>query len=261
MDRWIVVRDFLIRNPLAGWLIAMLAVGTVVIVFQGYFEARKIQPGSFRWRRFRNEILLGALALSIGGGLQGLLTVALTNHGFIKFNTSPTGWWVIALEYLVYFVAYDTYFYWNHRFFHLRAIYPWLHKLHHYSTAPNLVTTVSLHPLESFIEGAFIPVFAALFPLHAVTMLLIGPTNILMGLYVHSGYEFLPRWWNKSWATKWFITATFHDQHHKYFNHNYGGFTTVWDRICGTVRPKYEADFDALKARLNGPLRHREAHR
>ena len=32
-----------------------------------------------------------------------------------------------------------------------------------------------------------------------------------MGLYVHSGYEMLPRWWNRSWATKWFISATFHE--------------------------------------------------
>jgi hypothetical protein len=39
---------------------------------------------------------------------------------------------------------------------------------------------------------------------------LIVPTNIIMGLYVHSGYEMLPRWWNRSWATKWFISATFH---------------------------------------------------
>jgi sterol desaturase/sphingolipid hydroxylase (fatty acid hydroxylase superfamily) len=65
-----------------------------------------------------------------------------------------------------------------------------------------------------------------------------------MGLYVHAGYEFLPRWWHKTWATKWFITTTFHDQHHRYFNWNFGGYTPVWDYLCGTVRKKYEADFE-----------------
>src|SRR3546814_11211766 len=74
-------------------------------------------------------------------------------------------------------------------------------------------------------------------------------TNIVMGLYVHSGYEFMPRWWNRSWATKWFITATFHDQHHRFFTGNYGGYTTIWDRLCGTMRPRFEADFDTVKAR------------
>jgi sterol desaturase/sphingolipid hydroxylase (fatty acid hydroxylase superfamily) len=56
-----------------------------------------------------------------------------------------------------------------------------------------------------------------------------------------------------SWATKWFITSTFHDQHHRYFSYNYGGYTTIWDRICRTIRPKFEADFDKLKARLDEP--------
>jgi sterol desaturase/sphingolipid hydroxylase (fatty acid hydroxylase superfamily) len=45
------------------------------------------------------------------------------------------------------------------------------------------------------------------------------------------------------------ITTTFHDQHHKYFNFNFGGYTTIWDRICGTMRVKFEADFDMLKTR------------
>ena len=75
------------------------------------------------------------------------------------------------------------------------------------------------------------------------------PTNIFMGLYVHAGHEFLPRWWNRTWATKWFITTTFHDQHHKYFNYNFGGYTQIWDHLCGTVRKKYEADFENPKGR------------
>jgi sterol desaturase/sphingolipid hydroxylase (fatty acid hydroxylase superfamily) len=80
-------------------------------------------------------------------------------------------------------------------------------------------------------------------------MALIAPCNILMGIYVHSGVELLPKWWNKTWFTKWFITATFHDQHHRYFKGNYGGHTTIWDWICGTVRPTYTTGFEAVTAR------------
>ncbi len=89
----------------------------------------------------------------------------------------------------------------------------------------------------------------ATFTLHEATMAYVFPTAILMGLYVHSGYEFLPRWWNKSWLTKWFITATFHDQHHRFFKGNYGGFTPIWDFICGTVRPTYLRDFERITSR------------
>ena len=71
---------------------------------------------------------------------------------------------------------------------------------------------------------------------------------------MHSGYEFLPRWWNKTWLTRWFISATFHDQHHKYFRWNFGGYTTIWDWICGTARSKFIEDFEQLKARAEKSL-------
>jgi sterol desaturase/sphingolipid hydroxylase (fatty acid hydroxylase superfamily) len=122
-----------------------------------------------------------------------------------------------------------------------------VHKLHHKSTAPNLLTTLSVNPLESLINGGFVPLFLAAYSVHPETLALILPTNIIMGPYVHSGYEFFPRWWNKSWATKWFITTTFHDHHHKYFKFNFGGYTTIWDWLCGTVRPNFIADFEKIK--------------
>jgi sterol desaturase/sphingolipid hydroxylase (fatty acid hydroxylase superfamily) len=133
-------------------------------------------------------------------------------------------------------------------------MYKWVHKLHHRSTAPNILTTLSVSPLESIINGGFVPLFTALLTVHQSTMLLIAPTNIIMGLYVHSGYEFLPRWWNKTWATKWFITASFHDHHHHYFKWNFGGYMTIWDWICGTIRPNFEQDYQQIKARTSSPL-------
>jgi sterol desaturase/sphingolipid hydroxylase (fatty acid hydroxylase superfamily) len=141
---------------------------------------------------------------------------------------------------------------------HKEPVYTWVHKWHHKSTSPNMLTTVSVNPLESLINGGFAPLFLmtctlVALPLHKETVALILPTNIIMGLYVHAGYEFLPRWWNRTWATKWFITTTFHDQHHKYFNYNFGGYTTIWDYLCGTTRKKYEADFDRACERRSAP--------
>jgi hypothetical protein len=28
-----------------------------------------------------------------------------------------------------------------------------------------------------------------------------------------------------------------------------GGYTTIWDRLCGTMRPRFESDFAKLTAR------------
>src|SRR3546814_16059333 len=74
---------------------------------------------------------------------------------------------------------------------HQPLVYRWIHKLHHRSVSPNLLTTLSVSPLESIINGGFVPMFLAVFTVHDATMALILPTNIVMGLYVHSGYEFM----------------------------------------------------------------------
>lgn len=231
------------------WLILFVGVGIAAGVISGYFKARKIQPRGFKWKRFGWEALTAVITLTVSGTIIGLATTQLQSAGIISFNHAPAAWWMIVLEYLLYFFLFDTYFYWLHRWMHREPVYSWVHKLHHKSISPNLLTTLSVHPLESIINGGFVPLFLAAFMVHDATMALITPTNIIMGLYVHSGYEFLPRWWNRSWATKWFISATFHDQHHRFFLGNYGGYTTIWDRLCGTMRPKFETDFKAIKDR------------
>ena len=234
---------------LGQFVMLVMILSFLAAVLHALFKSRKIQPNGFRWKTFRNEVLFAGLNTACTGFLLGGLTALLTRLNLIHFNHSHAPWWVVAFEYVLYFVLFDTWFYWLHRLMHMRPIYTFVHKIHHFSTSPNLVTTVSVSPLESLINGGFVPIFTAMFFIHDQTMPFIGATNILMGLYVHSGYEFLPRWWNKSWATKWFITATFHDQHHRFFRWNYGGYTTIWDRVCGTMRPSYEAEFEARTAR------------
>lgn len=237
------------EHMLTLWLWLFIAVGIAAGVVSGFFKARKIQPKGFKWKIFRNEALIAIVTLTISGTIIGKTTGWLKAHHWIMFNSAPAAWWQIGLEYALYFFLFDTYFYWLHRWMHKEPFYSWVHKLHHKSTSPNMLTTLSVNPLESIINGGFVPLFLAAFTVHDATLALITPTNIFMGLYVHSGYEFMPRWWNKSWTTKWFITATFHDQHHRYFTGNFGGYTTIWDRLCGTIRPKFEGDFDKIKTR------------
>ena len=239
-------------GPLLYWLLLFVGVGLALTVFRGFFLARKIQPKGFRARVFRNEIGYGVLNVLTAGTLLGWTTGWLHGNGWIVQDAARVEWWVVALEYALYFFAFDTYFYWFHRLMHVDPIYRWVHKIHHFSTSPNPATTISVSPFESLVNGGFVPIFLCLFTVHEQTMAWIGPTNIIMGFYVHSGFEFFPRWWNRSWLTKWFITATFHDQHHKYFLVNFGGYTTIWDRICGTMRPSFEQDYDVVKARSAG---------
>jgi lathosterol oxidase len=231
------------------WLIGFVLAGIGAGIVTGFFKARRIQPGGFKWKTFRNEIGFAAFNMFVAAWTLGPLNAFLRDRGIIQFHHEAASWWMVLAEFALYFVLFDTWFYWLHRGMHKEPFYRLIHKIHHRSTSPNLLTTFSVSPLESLVNGGFLPLFVSLLTIHDATMVLIVPFNIMMGLYVHSGHEFLPRWWNKSWATKWFITTTFHDQHHKYFNFNFGGYSQAWDYICGTVRKKYEADFENPKAR------------
>lgn len=239
------------ESMMVYWLIGLVASTILIGIVTGFFRAHKVQPKGFRWKQLGFEF---AVAI-IGGYLTGLLLGGTNNYlnanGFILFNNGPVEWWRVAIEYALYFTLFDTWFYWLHRWMHKEPFYTLIHKIHHKSTSPNPLTTLSVNPLESFINGGFVPLFLTVatfagMPISNVAAALILPTNIIMGVYVHTGFEFFPRWWHKSWATKWFITATFHDQHHKYFNWNFGGYTTVWDRLCGTNRARFEDDFDKI---------------
>ena len=241
------------------WLVGFIAVSVIAVVLgitTGYFKARKIQPKGFKWKQFRFEAMIAVISVAFSGVVIGSAQTWLKANGYIVFKHESAAWWVILLEYAAYFLTFDTWFYWLHRWMHNEPYYKWIHKLHHRSTSPNLLTTLSVHPFESFINGGWMVIFITLFSfvggVHDATMAFLAPTNIIMGLYVHSGYEVFPKWWNKTWLSKWFITATFHDHHHKYFTANFGGYTTIWDRICGTVHKKFESDFVKIKERPIG---------
>lgn len=183
----------------------------------GFFKARKIQPNGFKWKVFRWELFGAAVTAVFSGTVLGTTSEFLLSHGFIRTNDEPAIYWIVGLEYALYFFLFDTWFYWLHRWMQKEPIYSLVHRWHHKSTSPNLLTTVSVNPLESFINGGFVPTFLSAatlvgLPVHSGAVALMVPTNIVMGLYVHSGYEFLPRCWNRSSLIKWFISATFHDQ-------------------------------------------------
>ena len=144
---------------LALWPYLLVATGLGVGIVTGFFKARRIQPGRFKWTTFRNEAIFAGINLGVTAFTLGPVNSFLREKGFIAFQNGPAAWWVIALEYAAYFFLFDTWFYWLHRRMHKEPFYKWIHKLHHKSTSPNLLTTFSVNPLESLINGGFLPLF------------------------------------------------------------------------------------------------------
>lgn len=259
-----VLFQAIMSNPTLQWVSLFIIVSIAAAIVSGFFRRRKIQPQVFRWKQLAMEIGLVAVGSALMGFTLGAFTRYLNSLGWLTYSTAPAHWWNVVLEYGAFFFLFDTWFYWWHRLMHIEPIYTLVHRWHHISLTPTIFSTFSVSPLESLINGGFIPIFtAACFllgvPVHKQSAPFIGLTTVAMGVYVHSGFEFLPRWWNKTWATNWFITATFHDQHHQFFRYNFGGFTTIWDRICGTVRPRYAQDFETPRALRREEQRKRAA--
>jgi sterol desaturase/sphingolipid hydroxylase (fatty acid hydroxylase superfamily) len=69
--------------------------------------------------------------------------------------------------------------------------------------------------------------------------------QIAYNVYGHLGYEIFPANTNRHWLGKWFNTSVSHNMHHQFFKHNFGLWTTFWDRKMGTFSPKYDDHFDA----------------
>jgi sterol desaturase/sphingolipid hydroxylase (fatty acid hydroxylase superfamily) len=228
------------ESILEAW--AMVAVVWVFLLV--LCRRFKIQRTRFDPALLRHELVYSALTLGASAATIGVLWGALRRSGQMSFASGEAAWWTVAGEFAVYFFAFDLYFYVLHRIMHLGPVYRWVHATHHRSTAPDPLTAFSFNPIEGMLTGGFLPVFLSAFEVHRESLALIAGFQPLMSLFVHCGHEFFPRWWFRFPATGWLLTPLFHDQHHSLVGCNYGGFTTIWDRIFGTVSPGYVADFE-----------------
>ncbi len=209
----------------------------------------KIQRRPVSWQLLRHELFWSASNVFVTTCVLTVLSNWLIQQGYLVIDPAPVAWYVVAYEFALYFFIFDLYFYLVHRTLHTQPLYGWIHKTHHHSLSPQPLSYASMSPLEGISEGMIIPIFLTLFTVHESSTYFILPFASLMGLYVHCGYEFAPRWWYRLPATKWLITPMYHDQHHQYFTCNYGAYTTLWDRLLGTMRPRFEQDFVKLKSR------------
>jgi sterol desaturase/sphingolipid hydroxylase (fatty acid hydroxylase superfamily) len=143
---------------------------------------------------------------------------------------------IIALIFL-----HDTYFYWGHRFMHLKKVYPIVHQVHHHSINPTPWAAYSFHPLEGFIEAGFL-LIVFLMPIHIIALFIFLGFSTFFNVYGHLGYElFKPR---KEKGLGFTNTATHHNMHHSFFNCNYGIYFNFWDKLMKTNHEKYYETFE-----------------
>jgi len=117
----------------------------------------------------------------------------------------------------------DFHFYFAHRFIHLRALYKYIHSLHHRNTAIEPFSGLCMHPVEHlyYVSCMGIHLFVLKSPLHLMAN---GMHLTLSPAASHSG-------WEDAWQSD-----QFHYLHHAKFECNYGTPAVPYDYWFGTYQ-------------------------
>jgi len=192
-----------------------------------------------------------SMVTSIILGFIYLLIAYFTHLGFTKIYlpVSEKGIGYLLLSTAILIVWHDTWFYWIHRFMHLKVVLKKVHFTHHKSLDPSPLAAFAFHPLETILESGFMIIAVFLLPLHPAAILFVNLFQISMNVIGHSGHEFFPEWFVRHPIYKWFNSSTHHHMHHRHFSCNYGLYFNFWDRLLKTNHPRYLDTFDEVKQR------------
>lgn len=250
-------RDFTSAYPIiltieAGrYLAAAGLVSLLIAVFwHAGLKVRKIQARSASAADLRREIATS---------LRTTLVFSLT--GFGMYLASKAGWLTIYQDFTVrgpvYFavtlvlmiIVQDAWFYWTHRAMHHPRLFRTFHWTHHRSMTPTPWTAYAFDIPEAMVTVAFVPLWAAIVPMHDLAIFSFVTWQIIRNVIGHAGVELSPVSGRRSRLFGWLNTTTHHDLHHQSPGSNFGLYFTWWDRMMGTEHPEYQARIAEMAAR------------
>jgi uncharacterized protein (DUF2147 family) len=132
------------------------------------------------------------------------------------------------------------------------------HWTHHKSKTPTPWTAYAFDVPEAIVMVAFVPLWAAIVPMHDLAIFTFVTWQIVRNVMGHAGVELYPVSGKPSRLFGWWNTTTHHDLHHQNGRSNYGLYFTWWDRWMGTEHPDYQAEVAAFAI---CPLRRKKSAR
>ena len=200
---------------------------------------------------YRLNDAIGSLAAGILSQISGVFMLALSvgvyvlvyNH-FALFSLQPSDWrvWVGAL------IAYDFFYYWNHRIDHEVGLFWAAHVVHHQSEAFNLSTALR-QPSSGVLLGWIFYLPMAIAGVPPVVFVAVGLIDLLYQFWIHT--ELVGK---LGWFDRVFASPSNHRVHHgvndQYLDKNYGGILILWDRMFGTYEDEVEAPVFGVRGGL-----------
>ena len=239
----------LVIQPIAA-LFVLIAVSYFIVFgpFHRLFAARLIQrqyPGS-GIQLILHELFFTFLNLTIVIALTMFILQWLFASSYVGVLRSPSLATSVG-QFFLYFFAFDLYYYLIHRLLHTKFFYRYVHSYHHKSTRPTPLTSYAVHPIEGFVSFMFTIVLFIPMDMSIGAFYAMNVYSVLHAVVLHSGHDFFPRWWYRNPVLKYYVTPVFHDLHHSDPKGvNFGIYTTIWDRVFGTISPSLEQSFDQV---------------
>jgi lathosterol oxidase len=175
-------------------------------------------------------LAFGCVLLNAGVSIAGWF---LWKAGWIHI-TFPS-WPRIVFDTVLLLFYMDAGMYVTHRIVHHPGIFKIVHKTHHTHESMNPISLFVLNPFEVIGFGALLLFALVLFPLSAVAILVYLSLNIVWGTLGHAGVEPFPAKWMRHPLVQQIGTSSFHARHHADLRYNFGFYTTIWDRVFGTL--------------------------
>ncbi|MDG5788503.1 sterol desaturase family protein [Evansella sp. AB-P1] len=230
---WVIVVPFLLLLNIII-LLSCIVVGNKIVHL---FYKRRIS--SIITSR-PSEIYLASLSV--------ILNTVVTILGFYLWKNevivlSTTFGFFDWIDIIFLLLIMDFVMYIFHRFAHLKKIYPLIHRTHHRYEDPRPITLFALNPLENLGFGLLWIIVLTIYPASWIGISGYLFLNVVFGLIGHLGVEPFPNSWVNHPILKWISTSTYHAQHHQQEHYNYGFYTIIWDRLFGTLSPRYLSDF------------------
>lgn len=216
-------------------LLLFAATGTWLTWLNRRNEPRRIQrrSGEHRiWKDIRSSVV--ELTVSAALFAAGL---ALRSEGYVLV-TPYEGLIATVVGFGLLLVAYDAWFYWTHRLLHTKWFYRF-HAPHHRAVAPTAWSNDAGSSVDTTVAQGFFLLASVLTPAPLVALFAHRAFDQVTGMIGHCGFEhFAGRTMRWPWPM---ITTIYHDQHHSSFRYNYANYFSWWDRMLGTIHPKYDA--------------------
>ena len=201
---------------------------------------------------YRLNDAVGSLTAGILSQLSGVFMLALSvgiyvivceHFSLLILRADDWRVWVAAL------IAYDFFYYWNHRIDHEVGLFWAAHVVHHQSDHFNLSTALRQSSTGSLLGWVFyLPMAVAGVP--PVTFVGVGLIDLLYQFWIHT--ELVGK---LGWFDRVFASPSNHRVHHgvndQYLDKNYGGILILWDRLFGTFEPEVEKPVFGVRGALS----------